>query len=450
MLECLNDIRVMPLTKTGHEKGPVVYWMSRDQRVRDNWALIYAQKAAFELKAQLFVVFTLSPTFLDATIRQYDFMLRGLMEVDEALRAKNISFVLLVGDPVEELTGFFKRTKPGLLITDFDPLRIKREWKNRLKRQIHIPIYEVDAHNIVPCWHASSKQEFGAYTIRPKIKRMLAEFLTDIPSLKTHPFRTKKMVAKIDWRKICRGLKVNDDVLRVYWIEPGSKAAKSVLDTFIKAKLDDYDVKRNDPTLEGTSDLSPYLHFGQISAQRVALCVLKASGKKVSKEAFLEELIVRRELSDNFCYYNSKYDSFEGLPHWAQKTINDHRQDVREYTYSLKKLEQAETHDQLWNAAQREMVNKGKMHGYMRMYWGKKVLEWMRSPEEAIATAIYLNDTYELDGRDSNGYVGVLWSLGGLHDRAWGERKVFGKIRYMSYNGCKAKFDIEKYIKANS
>ncbi|MBN2266817.1 MAG: deoxyribodipyrimidine photo-lyase [Candidatus Babeliaceae bacterium] len=449
MLACLNDIRIMPLNEPGRGKGPVVYWMSRDQRVQDNWALIYAQKAALELKAQLFVVFTLSPTFLDATIRQYDFMLRGLMEVDGALQAKNIPFILLVGDPVKELPDFLGRTRSGLLITDFDPLRIKREWKDRLRQHINIPIYEVDAHNIVPCWHASSKQEFGAYTIRPKIKKVLAQFLTDIPTLKKHPFYTKKMTAKIDWRKIRRALKVIDDVLPVDWLDPGSKAAKRVLDTFIKDKLDHYDVKRNDPTCDGTSHLSPYLHFGQISAQCVALCVLKASGKKISKEAFLEELIVRRELSDNFCYHNREYDSFKALPHWAQKTINEHRHDVREYKYSLKKLEQAETHDELWNAAQKEMVNKGKMHGYMRMYWGKKILEWMRSPEEAIATAIYLNDKYELDGRDPNGYVGVLWSIGGLHDRAWGERKVFGKIRYMSYNGCKSKFDTGKYIRTN-
>ena len=215
---------------------------------------------------------------------------------------------------------------------------------------------------------------------------------------------------------------------------------------FLQNRLPTYDEQRNDPTLDGQSNLSPYLHFGQLSAQRVALETSKASANKKAKEAFLEELIVRRELSDNFCFYNENYDNFKGFPDWAKKTHEIHRKDRREYLYSREEFEQATTHDDLWNAAQIEMIERGKMHGYMRMYWAKKIFEWTASPEEALDIAIYLNDKYELDGRDPNGYTGIAWSIGGVHDRAWFERPVFGKIRYMNYNGCKSKFNVRAYI----
>jgi len=216
------------------------------------------------------------------------------------------------------------------------------------------------------------------------------------------------------------------------------------LKRFIARKLSRYPDERNDPNKDAVSDLSPYLHFGQIAAQRVALEVRKTGMK--ARDDFLEELIIRRELADNYCFYNQNYDSFQGFPEWAQKTLDEHRQDQREYLYALKRFESAQTHDDLWNAAQLEMVKRGKMHGYLRMYWAKKILEWTRSPEEAQKIALYLNDKYELDGRDPNGYVGVAWSIGGVHDRAWPSRPVFGKIRYMSYNGCRSKFNVPAYI----
>jgi deoxyribodipyrimidine photo-lyase len=233
----------------------------------------------------------------------------------------------------------------------------------------------------------------------------------------------------------------------VGWRKPGEKAAQSALYGFVEEKLGGYDRDRNNPNKTGQSDLSPYLHFGHISAQRIALEVIKEKAASESRDAFLEELIVRRELSDNFCFYNDHYDSVEGFPEWAKKTLDQHMKDKRPYLYSLEDFEEARTHDDLWNAAQMEMVKCGKMHGYMRMYWAKKILEWTRSPEEAMETAIYLNDRFELDGRDPNGYAGIAWSIGGVHDRAWNEWNVFGKIRYMSYNGCRSKFKTDSYIK---
>jgi deoxyribodipyrimidine photo-lyase len=427
-------------------KGPVLYWMSRDQRASDNWALIHAQAHALDRKAPLAVVFCLVPSFLGATVRQYDFMIRGLEEVCGKLREKGIPFYLLKGEPAQQIPSFAKKHKASALITDFDPLRIKRQWKNEVASALSIPLVEVDAHNIVPCWTASDKREYGAYTIRPKITRMLPRYLESFPRLKRHPFAWKEKVPSIHWDNTLSRIKLDRTVQEVSWIRPGEAAGRRKLRTFIQNRLEAYTEHSNDPNRRGQSDLSPYLHFGQISAQRVALEVQK-KGQGPVVDDFLEELVVRRELSDNFCYYNKHYDRFSGFPNWAMQTLEQHRADERDYLYTSDDLEMARTHDNLWNAAQKQMVNTGKMHGYMRMYWAKKILQWSPSPEQAMEAAIFLNDRYELDGRDPNGYAGIAWSIGGVHDRAWGERPVFGKVRYMSEGGARRKFDVDLYIK---
>ena len=445
----INEKRIRLAQKGNETNGPVIYWMSRDQRINDNWALLFAQQLALEKKRNLAVVFSVVPQFLEATIRQYDFMLKGLMEVERTLKKFNIRFFLLTGNPVDEISKLLKEVKGSILVSDFDPLKIKRKWKNEIAKKIEIPFYEVDTHNIVPCFYVSPKQEFGAYTIRPKIHKNLPEFLDNFPKLKKMKTSNSFSSDLIDWESVYSSLKINDKVTRVSWIKPGEGAAHKTLKMFVEDRIDIYAEVRNDPNANVLSNLSPYLHFGQISAQRVAL-IISGLGNHPSTESFLEELIVRRELSDNFCYRNPDYDSFKGFPDWAKKTLNDHRKDEREFIYSLKEFENSETHEDLWNAAQNEMVNTGKMHGYMRMYWAKKILEWSKSPEDALKISIYLNDKYELDGRDPNGYTGCAWAIGGLHDRAWAERPVFGKIRYMNRNGAKRKFDIEEYIRKNS
>ncbi len=442
----LNEKRVRQLNKASITDGPIIYWMSRDQRICDNWALLYAQELAIQCKQPLAVVFCLVPNFLGATIRQYDFMIDGLIEIEKKLALINIPFFLLVGDVETNLHKFSRQHNIGAVVTDFSPLRISRTWKDKLTNSIYVPIYEVDTHNIVPCWFASSKQEYNAYTFRRKINNFLPEFLTDIPSVRPHPYKWNSPYFSVDWNSANKTLNVDRSVSTLSWIKSGEDNAHKTLRYFIDQKLDYYQVNRNDPTKDSQSNLSPYLHFGQISAQRIALEIKKSNRKKESCEAFLEELIIRRELSDNFCYYNNFYDSFDGFPKWAKDTLNQHRSDKREYLYSLSQFENAQTHDNLWNTAQLEMVKLGKMHGYMRMYWAKKILEWTKSPEEALEIAIYLNDKYELDGRDPNGYVGIAWSIGGVHDRAWLEKSVIGKIRYMSYNGCRSKFNIKEYI----
>jgi len=426
--------------------GPVAYWMSRDHRADDNQALLFAQELALRHRLPLIVIFCLSDTFLGATLRQYGFMLRGLEKVSERLNALAIPFFLLPGEPGEVLPRFIESNRVSALVTDFDPLRIKRLWRENTARNVKIPFYEVDAHNIVPCRIASDKREYGAHTIRKKIKRLLPDFLDDIPCLERHPYASGLHGSHIDARALLKGFRIDRSVEEVDWIIPGEDEALRVLRSFITGKLDRYETDRNDPLKDCQSNLSPYLHFGQISPQRVALEVRRSSASEPAKDAFLEELVIRRELSDNYCYFTRNYDSFEAFPEWARNTLNDHRADRRSYLYSQEELETGVTHDDLWNAAQRQMAIRGKMHGYMRMYWAKKILEWTASPEEALSVALHLNDRYELDGRDPNGYTGVAWSIGGVHDRPWGERKIFGKIRYMSYNGCAAKFNVKRYI----
>lgn len=445
MKHTVDPRRIHPLNTHPIGDGPLVYWMSRDQRVHDNWALLYAQRLAHEHNQELVVVFCLVPHFLEATIRQYGFMLKGLEEVEVELEKYNIRFHLLLGDPATEIPTYAQKIKAGAIVTDFDPLHIKKKWRESVARSCACAVHEVDTHNIVPCRIASPKQEFGAYTLRPKIRKVLPEYLVDIPSLKKQEREISHK--KTNWKNAYESLRIDMSVPEVTWCTSGEKAARRVLKHFIHERLHAYNTNRNDPTKDGQSDLSPYLHFGHISAQRVALEIKEHGGGHAHIEAFLEELIVRKELSDNFCHYNPHYDSVTGFPAWAQKTLAEHAKDTREYTYTRAVFEHAHTHDPLWNAAQLQMVTTGKMHGYMRMYWAKKILEWTKSPDEALHIALYLNDKYELDGRDPNGYVGVAWSIGGVHDRAWFDRDIFGKIRYMSYNGCKSKFDVEAYIK---
>jgi deoxyribodipyrimidine photo-lyase len=442
----MKNTRIHTLKHKPIQKGPILYWMSRDQRSQDNAALLYAQELALKQKAPLIVLFCLVPEFLGATIRQYGFMLKGLRVLEQSLKELNITFHLSTGHPASTIPEFCQANKAAALITDFDPLRIKQTWQQNVLCKIDIPFYEVDAHNIVPCRLASTKQEYAARTIRPKIHKHLPEYLVELPEIQIHPYDSTTEKNPIDWVKLPDILKIDHSIKEVNWLEPGEKAARKMLDTFIKTKIDLYNTDRNDPANDALSNLSPYLHFGQIAAQRVALEVSNANANQEAIDSFLEELIVRRELSDNYCFYNPDYDNLTKIPVWARKTLDEHRNDLRTYVYSLEELEKAKTHDEAWNAAQIQMIESGKMHGYMRMYWAKKILEWTQSPEQALEYSIYLNDKYELDGRDPNGYTGIMWSIAGIHDRAWQERPIFGKIRYMSYNGLKSKFNINAYI----
>eukprot|EP00041_Stephanoeca_diplocostata_P022433 m.535033 g.535033 ORF g.535033 m.535033 type:complete len:496 (-) comp22062_c0_seq2:298-1785(-) len=434
-------------------KKSVLYWMSRDQRADDNWALIYAGELAKELGegAIVRVVFNLVPKFLEATLRQYGFMMKGLAETEQRLRDSNIPFELLEGNPCVTLPEYVKATDPAAVVADFSPLRVPTMWVSGVGDALDnlktpIPLFQVDAHNVVPVWVASDKQEVGARTLRPKIENRMKEYLTEFPPRPNNPSDTV-MPKAVDWEAALSRLEIDRTVTEVSWLVPGPKGAMDMLESFVAERLKRYDTQRNDPNCNAASHLSPYTHFGQLSAQRAALFVKRTGGKRygTATGSFVEESVVRRELADNFCFYQENYDNLRGAALWARESLALHASDKREYVYTRKQLETGATHDVLWNAAQIQMVREGKMHGFLRMYWAKKILEWTSSPQEALSIAIYLNDRYELDGRDPNGYVGCMWSICGVHDMGWKERPIFGKIRYMNYNGCKRKFKVADF-----
>ncbi|NP_957358.1 CPD photolyase isoform X2 [Danio rerio] len=441
-LRYLSDTQKVKQSSQG-----VLYWMSRDQRIQDNWALIYSQQLALAEKLPLHICFCLVPKFLDATYRQYAFMLKGLQEVVKECKSLDIEFHLLSGEPVHNLPAFVKSWNIGAVVTDFNPLRISLQWIDTVKKHLpsDIPFIQVDAHNVVPCWEASTKLEYGARTIRGKITKHLQEFLTDMPLVDTHPYCASRAAKIIDWEEVLSSLEVDHNVCEVEWAQPGTTGGMFMLESFIDQRLHIFATHRNNPNSDAVSHLSPWIHAGQLSAQRVVMQVKRKKNASESVASFIEEIVVRRELADNFCFYNQNYDNISGAYDWAKKTLQEHAKDRRQYLYTKKELESAETHDQLWNAAQRQLLLEGKMHGFLRMYWAKKILEWTASPEEALSIAIYLNDRLSLDGCDPNGYVGCMWSICGIHDQGWAERPIFGKIRYMNYAGCKRKFDVEQF-----
>jgi deoxyribodipyrimidine photo-lyase len=454
--------RASALNDKGLSDGEhVIYVMSRDQRVHDNHALVRAREISKDASLPLVVAFNVLSKTGDRSKEHYQFMYSGLKEVQLELEKLNIGFVLFFEDNKESLLKEINKLNPAAVVFDFSPLNGPKEQKSFIAKNAEYKVEVVDAHNIIPTWVASDKEEFAAHTFRGKVHKLLEEWLVEPPKIIK---QSSKSYSKADWKKfeqIVNKQKSNGSKIE---FESGEKHAQNELNDFVENRLPDYAADRNNPNVDGQSNLSPYLHFGQISSLRVALELTKNHMPLLIKEvrlaryegtptigdsidAFLEELIVRKELADNYCNNNANYKNYDGIKDWAKKSLEEHIHDNREYEYSLKDLESYKTHDDAWNAAQAQLSKTGKMHGYMRMYWAKKILEWSPSPKIAIKHANYLNDHYSIDGGDPNGYVGVLWSIGGLHDRPWFEQPIFGKIRYMNYNGLKNKFDVEAYAK---
>jgi deoxyribodipyrimidine photo-lyase len=444
----IHPERVKVLSRGGFDHGRFVfYWMQQAQRAECNHALEYAVRAANERDLPLAVFFGLTDDYPNANLRHYDFLVRGPLETRTALAERGIRLVL---QPVSPERGVFEAAREAaLVVTDRGYTRVQRQWRARAAARLECPLVQVETDVIVPLETVSLKEEYAAATIRPKILRQLRRFL--VP-LRETPLRRDSLNLPFvedglpaDAAAILARLPVDRSVPPVTAFAPGASAAKQRLADFLAHKLRHYHEARNDPTADATSHLSPYLHFGQISPLDVALAVTQ-TGASPGAAVFLEELIVRRELAMNFAQYNEAYDRLGCLPEWAQRTLAAHRKDKRAYAYTRREWEQARTHDPYWNAAQLELVRTGKMHGYMRMYWGKKLIEWTRDPAEAFRFAVELNDKYALDGRDPNGYAGVAWCFG-KHDRPWAERAVFGKVRYMNAAGLRRKFDIDDYVR---
>jgi len=432
--------------------GEIIYWMSREQRLDDNWSFLFALELAAEHGREVSVVCTLPAS--GETLRSASFLIGGLMEVENRARDLGLRFSVLAGsDSAAMIKSYAESRGAGAVVCDFDPLRLPIMQRETFAGLAAVPVFEVDSHNIIPCRLISAKQEYSAYTLRRKIEPLLARFLVPHPSVDEAAGRIVKTcpstAESILWDNLTNLFKTDNTVLPVTDIKPGYRSGMDSLERFIGNKLDSYNNRHNDPNADGQSGLSSYLHFGHISPQTAARAAARCLGDAGLKGGFLDEIIVRRELSDNYCFYNPGYDSEGGFPAWAKTSLNFHSVDRREYLYNSEDFEKAKTHDPLWNAAQNQMRNKGIMHGYLRMYWAKKILEWSPSAGDAMRTAVYLNDKYSLDGRDPNGYAGCAWSIGGLHDRAWSDRPVFGKVRYMNERGCRRKFDVDAYIKSN-
>jgi deoxyribodipyrimidine photo-lyase len=438
--------RIRALNSKDIRKGRyVLYWMQASQRTEYNHALEHAILEANDLNVPLVVFFGLTESFPEANSRHYCFMLESLKEVQASLEERGTKMVIWRTSPELGVAELAKEA--SLVVVDGGYLRIQKQWRSYAAERVDCALFQVESDVLVPVEEASPKEEYSAATFRPKISRKLDYYLLPLrensPQVSSLPLDLDSFdVHDVD--KALSSLDIDGSVKPVDEFRGGTQEARRRLRDFLDDGLDRFAELRNDPTQECLSNMSPYLHFGQISPLYIALKVLATDSP--GKDAYLEELIVRRELSINFIHYNDGYDSIEALPDWCRKTLGEHATDPRDYIYALADLEEAKTHDPYWNAAQKEMVYRGKMHGYMRMYWGKKILEWTETPEDALQIALYLNNKYELDGRDANGFTGVAWCFG-KHDRAWGERPIFGKVRYMSDKGLRRKFDADGYVR---
>jgi len=442
----IHTERIKKLNQKPLKEGDyVLYWMQASPRTHCNHALEYGIKKANRLKKPLVVFFGITKQFPEANNRHYAFLLQGLQHVQTSLDKRGIKMAIQIVSPPKGAIELAENA--SVVVLDKGYLTIQREWVKKAINGLKCPLIQVETNVVVPVETASAKEEYSAATFRRKINKKLDEFLVPLKMEKLITHSSEINVDSYsfdDSYSIISQLGLKSKVAPVSKYKGGTLNAIKLLGTFIKHRLDHFH-DRNDPSTDYLSHMSPYLHFGQVSPLHIALEILKT--KSPGKSTYLEELIVRRELAVNFVYHNPEYDNLKCLPDWAYKTLSKHQNDKREYTYSFKEFENAGTHDPYWNAAQLEMVHTGKMHGYMRMYWGKKILEWTHDPEEAYQIALKLNNKYELDGRDPNAYAGVAWCFG-KHDRAWKEREIFGKVRYMNDRGLRRKFKIDSYVGA--
>ncbi len=433
--------RVKELRGGSAQGDRVVYWMQASQRSECNHALEHAVELSNNTGKPLEVLFVIDPGYPSANRRSFTFMIQGLQDVADRLSERGIAFSVRQGDMMTEVMEHVAGA--AALVMDQGYLRHQIRWYEQILESTEIPVWQAEDNVVVPVSMASQKEEWSAATLRRRITPLIDENMVSAPERELRSRSDRIWDEGYAWKGVDEYLDSLDMTgpLPSTQHKGGQNEASKRLKRFLDERLYRYAEKRNEPSGQWTSDLSPYLHFGQISPLTIAG---EVSGR-IGSEVFLEELIVRRELAVNFVTYNPSYDGFECLPDWAVKTLDEHRDDHRDYTYSLQELEKGETHDVYWNAAQSEMLATGKMHNYMRMYWGKKILEWSETPEKAYEAAITLNDRYELDGRDPNGYAGVAWCFG-KHDRPWKERGIFGKVRYMNAKGLERKFFMPAYV----
>jgi deoxyribodipyrimidine photo-lyase len=445
----VEEARVTVLSDRDRTAGDyILYWMQQSQRAEDNPALEFAAARANAAGLPLVAGFGLTDGYPEANLRHYRFMLEGLVETRAALARRGIRLVVRRGNPAVVAIQLARRARA--VVCDVGYTRHQRAWRREVAAQAPGRVFQVEGDVVVPVALVSDKAEYAARTIRPRIQRHLETFLRPVKKVRLKNPSLEMGLESLDLTDLdglLGELSLDRGVPPVTrFFKGGPSEARRRLGAFIRRRLAHYESHRNQPQTDDISHMSPYLHFGQISPLALALAVREAgTGIGADRAAYLEELIVRRELAVNWTHYSPDYDRFAGLPAWARRTLAAHAGDPREHRYDPGTLAAAATHDPYWNAAMREMVHTGFMHNYMRMYWGKKILEWSASPQEGFATALWLNNRFFLDGRDPNSYAGVGWVFG-LHDRPWFERPVFGTVRCMTAGGLERKCDIRGYV----
>jgi deoxyribodipyrimidine photo-lyase len=433
----------------------VLYWAQMNRRTTSNHALAHAISIANELSLPVLYYEGLTCSYPHANDRFHTFILEGVPETADRLRALGIGYVFYLRrktfDPDDVL--YRLAADAAVVITDDYPAFVAAVHNARVPEKIGVAYYAVDSSCIVPM-SRFEKREYAAYTLRPKIQGLLPKYFAAF----TMPEVARRWngsvpafhmpVSRNEIPALVASCDIDHSVPPSLTYRGGMQEAEVRLNAFLDRGLSRYAKEKNEPSANATSRLSPYLHFGQISSLEIALAVrARAEREKLIDTEFLEELIVRRELAFNHARHAGLNPaSLDLLPKWAKLTLQAHAKDVRVPLYSREEFETAATHDVLWNATQSELLLRGTIHGYYRMYWGKKILEWAPSPQKAVETMVYLHDRYALDGRDPNTYTNILWCLG-LHDRPWFKRPIFGVVRYMSLDGMKRKTDVDSYLK---
>lgn len=451
----LNRVHHVVYKSADVPKQYVLYWMHQATRVNYNHALNWAIYLANKQQIPLLVLYVITPNYPKANLRSFTFLLEGLQETKAEVEKLGATFVVRIGEAIDHIKALL--WDADSIIMDYSYAKHQKENRKKVYDAVQNQgsfqdIYVVESDVIVPTRQASIKEEYGAYTIRPKLMKVFQKY-RDFKGLLWLDNTTRIAVASDDTLEdidaLLDRLPIDKSVKPSMFYKGGYQRASQMLYAFLQENIEKFE-EMNDPSNDFTSKLSMYLHFGQISSLEVLDRVLlaKEQGRitEAASDAFIEKLLVRRELAINFMHFNSGYDDFYQMTeNWAYETMEMHEQDPRPYVYSLDQLENMQTHDPYFNAAMREMVITGYMHNYMRMYWAKKIIEWTSTFVEAYNHIVYLNDKYFLDGRDANSYAGIAWCFG-KHDRPWTERQVFGKLRYMNAEGLKRKFHIEEYV----
>ena len=480
----ISELRIRAI----HEVGPsfdgdyVLYWMNSFRRGHYNFSLQRAVEWAKELKKPLVILEALKCDYRWANDRLHRFVIEGMADNAEHFAKKNVHYYPYLESKHDAGKGLLKElaTRACVVVSDDFPCFFLPRMIEAAAKQVPGRFELVDSNGLLPM-RAADSVFARAFDFRRFLQKNLLPHLADFPQrdplsrVKLPTLERLPSAITNRWPKLNPTKLLNKaDILRVIPIDHsvapvgaigGARLANKLLEAFLKSKLPIYASDRNQPDQEATSGLSPYLHFGHISVHQVFeeltrlaawtpdQIAAKANGSSsgwwgasAEVESFLDELITWRELGFNMCWQRDDYDRYESLPDWAHRTLAEHARDPRPHIYSLEQFEAAETYADLWNAAQRQLVREGRIHNYLRMLWGKKILEWSASPRDALDIMIELNNKYALDGRNPNSYSGIFWVLG-RYDRAWGpERPIFGKIRYMSSQNTARKVNVKQYI----